>query len=109
MKRIPNTAEQRFLGAFDYPPPCTVARRWIGRKSFKSAWNQCPKGAWMYWFVTRLTDRGYLDSHWHYKVRTVVERAPKNMRHMTPAQRVREVMPYEVIYEAYRKYKEELK
>lgn len=37
---------------------CSEAREWVGRKTLKEAWETCPNGDWMVWFMVNAgTDR----------------------------------------------------
>lgn len=48
----PNTKFQRLLARLN---ACGPARRWVGRRTLRQAWNQCSRPDWLLWLHARLT------------------------------------------------------
>ena len=44
----------KFYERLNYMHACWEAVKWVGSKSLKTAWRDCPRGDWMLWLAGRL-------------------------------------------------------
>jgi len=80
---------------------CSRAIKWVGNKGVRRSWDECPYGTWMDWFVFHLRVRGHLN-------RNDIDIVAKALRQfdtdLSPADRIRIVMPVSKIIAAMKEY-----